>query len=205
MPLVRSNSANIVPGEAEARPPSLASPSRDERWAAARAARVPVDIPALSRALASEDDSGVREAIFTALARIATNESALAVLPYLRSDDANMRAGALDALRAMPQAVEPHLPSLLADADSDVRLLACDLGRNISAGEGQRLLCALLETEPRADVCAAAVEVLAEIADAGALPTLSRCAARFPDDPFLGFAIEVAVDRLCAGSAAPSG
>jgi HEAT repeat protein len=205
MPLIRSKSGAAGPDDVGTSAPSLVSTSPEERWAAARTAGVPADIPALARALACEGDNRVREAIFTALAKIATAESALAVLPYLRSDEANARTSALDALRAMPYAAQPHLAALLADDDPDVRLLACDLGRNIGDAEGQRLLCALLDAEPRADVCAAAVEVLTEIADLSALPALSRCASRFPRDPFLGFAIAVAVDRLRAGSAAPRG
>jgi HEAT repeat protein len=204
MPLIRSKSDPAPPGPGTSAP-SLAGSSPEERWAAARAASGAADIPSLAQALAAESESRVREAIFTALARIATTESALAILPYLRSDEANTRTGALDALRAMPHAVEPHMAALLSDDDPDVRLLACDLGRNISDTEGRRLLCAVLETEPRADVCAAAVEVLAEIGDLSALPTLSRCAIRFPGDPFLRFAIDVAADRLRAGPATPHG
>jgi HEAT repeat protein len=196
MPLIRNTSDNPAssgPDPAAA----LTSVSPDERWAAARAAAdVPASLPALAQALAQEREPRVREAIFTALARIATPESALAVLPYLRSDEASIRIGALDALRAMPEAAKPHLPQALADADADVRLLACDLIRNMHDADAPRWLCALLETELEANVCAAAVEVLTEIGDAQALPTLWRCAARFPDDPFLGFAIKVAADRL---------
>ena len=61
-------------------------------------------VAVLAAALSRESDPRVREAIFTGLARIATAESAAAVLPYLRSDDAGLRTAALDALRAMPQA-----------------------------------------------------------------------------------------------------
>ena len=87
----------------------------------------------------------MREAIFTALAQIATPESALAVLPYLRSDEASIRIGALDALRpAMPEAHRPYLPQALADADADVRLLVCDLIRNMHDADAPRWLCALL-------------------------------------------------------------
>jgi HEAT repeat protein len=175
----------------------LADASPDARWAAARAAADhPEAVPALAQALARESDARVREAIFTALARIATPESALAVLPYVRSDDAGMRTGALDALRAMPGLTEPHLPQLLADPDSDVRLLACDLARVMAGAEVPQLLCGILEADPQANVCAAAVEVLAEIGNANAVPSLARCAARFPDDPFLGFSIKAATDRL---------
>jgi hypothetical protein len=97
------------------------------------------------------------------------------------------------------------LPELLADPDSDVRLLACDLVRDAGGAEGPRWLCALIETEPQANVCAAAVEALGEIADTTAAPSLSRCAERFPDDPFLGFAIKVVAHRLRRVSSASRG
>ena len=175
----------------------LADASPDARWAAARAAADrPEAVPALADALARENDVRVREAIFTALARIATSESVLVVLPYIRSDDASLRTGSLDALRAMPSLMEPHLPQLLADPDGDVRLLACDLARTMTKAGMPELLCKLLDTDPQANVCAAAVEVLAEIGNADAVPSLKRCAARFPGDPFLGFAIEAAIERL---------
>ena len=74
----------------------------------------------LASALSRESDPRVREAIFTGLARIATAESAAAVVPYLRSDDASLRTGAIDALRAMPRLRAAHLPLLLADPDADV-------------------------------------------------------------------------------------
>lgn len=196
MPLIRKTLDN-PPSSGPDPAAALASASPDERWAAARAAAdIPTSIPALAQALAQESEPRVREAIFTALARIATLESALAVLPYLSSTDASIRIGALDALRAMPEAAKPLLPQALADADADVRLLACDLTRNMHDADTPRWLCALLETELEANVCAAAVEVLNEIGDARALPTLWRCAARFPDDPFLAFAIKAATDRL---------
>ena len=121
-------------------------------------------------------------------------------MPCLRSDDASLRTGALDALRAMPRrAVAPHLPRLLADPDADVRLLSCELVRDLPAERGQRGCCAICSTrETETNVCAAAVEVLAEIGGPEALPALARCAERFADDPFLAFAIKVATDRIGA-------
>ena len=46
------------------------------------------------------------------------------ILALLRSDDASLRNGAVEALQAMPEAVRPLLPGLLADGDADVRILA---------------------------------------------------------------------------------
>jgi HEAT repeat protein len=169
--------------------------------AARAAAEVPGGVAALGGALTRETDPRVREAIFTGLARLGTGESAAAVLPYLRSDDAQLRIGALDALRAMPEAVAPHVPGLLADADPDVRVLACELARGLEAAEAIRALCDCLACEPEANVCGAAVEVLAEIGGPEALPELAACAERFQADPFLSFSIKVAAQRI--GSQAP--
>src|ERR1700677_3135262 len=205
MPLIRDESDKAAASVPRQALPSLASASADERWAAARAARDPSAIPSLGEALAHERDARVREAIFTALARIGTPESAQVVLPYLRVDDANTRTGALDALRAMQHACRPYLPGLLTDPDPDVRLLTCDLVREIGGGDGPRWLCAMIDTQPQANVCAAAVEALGEIGDAAALPALSNCAERFPDDPFLGFAIKVVAERLLGLALAPRG
>ena len=205
MPLIRKESDKAAAGASREALRSLASASPDERWAAARAARDPVAVSSLGDALALERDTRVREAIFTALAQIATPESAQVILPYLRVDDANTRTGAMDALRAMRDACRPYLPALLADRDPDVRLLACDLVREVGGADGARWLCALIETEPEVNVCAAAVEALGEIADVSAKPSISRCGERFADDPFLGFAIKVVADRLRGVPLAPRG
>jgi HEAT repeat protein len=199
MPLVRrgSTKATAPSFDVSTLTAALSGGSTDERWAAARsAAELPEGLSLLNGALSREVDARVREAIFTSMARIRTSESAAALLPYLRSDDASLRAGALDALRAMPDATAPHIPGLLSDDDADVRLLACELVRNQPAGEVSRLLRPILATENQANVCGAAVEVLAEAGGPELLPLLAECAARFSDDPFLGFAIQVASDRI---------
>lgn len=198
MPLIRKPPDKVAARVEQDNPNAgLASASADERWSAARdAADRPDSVPILVATLSHESDPRVREAIFTALTRISTPESIAAVLPYIRSDDAGLRTGALDALRATPELAKPHLPQLLSDPDSDVRVLACELTRVVSGPEVQQLLCTLLETEREANVCAAAVEVLAETGDSQAIPSLKRCAARFPNDSFLAFAIETASDQI---------
>jgi HEAT repeat protein len=200
MPLLRRSSESIAEERQSGSVDSeLSSGSPDKRWSAARAISARADgTQALAKALANENDARVREAIFTGLARIATPESALAALPYLRSDDATLRTAALDCLRAMPRAVKPHLEALLGDHESDVRLLACEIVRSLNEIETTRLLCALLEVENSSNVCAAAIDVLSEVGNAEALPYLKRCAARFTEVPFISFAIDVASDRLRA-------
>lgn len=199
MPLIKSKSATPAGEALDERgiDAAFAQGNVDERWAAARAAAdLPSGVEILSRALATETEPRVREAIFTSLARIRTPASAATVAPYLRSDDPDVRTAALDALKAMPDATTPHLPGLLGDSDADLRLLVCELVRDQPAAAANAMLVALLNSEPEANVCAAAIEVLAEIGTPASLPALAQCAARFPEDPFLGFAIGMARDRI---------
>ena len=194
MPLVRRPSP---PTEATAAPTSLTEGTSDQRWAAVRAAAErPEGVPLLAAALPREIDPRVREAIFTGLARAATAESAGAVIPYLRSDDASLRTAAGDALRAMPGATRPYVAGLLGDPDADVRLLSCELARALPEDEANRLLGDLLIRETEKNVAAAAVEVLAEIGRPEVLPALDACAERFAGDGFLLFSIKVAAERI---------
>lgn len=197
MPLVRRPSPPVAPAAVLPDAPLVVGQGTSEqRWLAVRTAAERKEVPLLASALQGESDARVREAIFTGLARIGTAESAAAVVPYLRSDDASLRTGAIDALRAMPDAVRAHLATLLGDPDPDVRLLSCELVRGLPEGEANRMLCDLLERETEKNVCAAALEVLAEIGKAEALPTLERCADRFASDAFIAFSIKVATDRI---------
>jgi len=201
MPLVRKPAhpqGHLKPGPAEILT-GLASTSCDERWAAARAsAELPDTAGALAAALPHEADARVREAMFTSLVRIGTRDSIVLVLPLLRSNDSALRTGALDALRSSPIAAHELLCELLRDPDADVRILSCELARNLPSEEASRSLCALLEREPEINVCAAAIEVLAEVGDQAALPTLAQCAQRFAQVPFLAFAIRLATERITA-------
>lgn len=199
MPLIRKTPDHAAAPAADDLESRLTNPSADIRWAAVRdASDRSGSVPLLSQTLARETDLRVREAIFTALAEIGSPESIAELLLALHSDEADLRTGAMDALRLNPARIEEHLPQLLADDDSDVRLLACDLAREVSSATAQNLLCALVDREPHANVCAAAIEVLAEVGDTQALPSLARCAGRFRGDPFLLFAIEAASQRLNA-------
>ena len=138
----------------------------------------------------------VREAIMTALMRIGDAASVEAILPYLRSQDAGLRAAAIEALQALPEAIAPFMAPLLSDSDFDVRLLATELARNMNASEATGLLCGLIEREQHPNVCAAAIDVLTEVGTPAALPSLQKCAARFAATPFLPFAISVAIARI---------
>jgi len=199
MPLIRKDDAepSAPTGDDGDVLAALTNGTNDQRWAAARSAgAVPGGIKALGLALATEADARVREAFFTSLMRARSLEAVDAVLPHLRSDDANLRTGALDALRGMAATAAPRLPVLLNDPDADVRLLACEILRDLPSAEATPLLCRLLEKEDQVNVCAAAAEVLAETGGPEALPALAACAARFQNEPFLIFSIKAASARI---------
>jgi hypothetical protein len=202
MPLIRKP-PSAAPGtaapalDAAAVVDALAHGGDDERWAAARAAAdFPAAIPALADALAREKSPTVRQALFSALARIATPQSVEMALPFLRSDDALIRTEASDALLAMKEVAWPFVPALLKDQDASVRIQACVLVRDMPSQVAASLCCELLDSEPDPNVCAAAAETLAEIGESSALPALMRCADRFHATPFLEFSIRIAIERV---------
>jgi HEAT repeat protein len=175
----------------------LLSGNQEERWSAARAA---VDVAGASEALAAalrvEADQRVREAMFTSLARIGSTQSIQQLVGFLRADNASLRTGALDALRVAHGVVRDQLPSLINDDDSDVRVLSCEVVRGLPPAEATRMLCELLQREQEPNVCAAAIDVLAEVGDTSALTVLAQCETRFRDTPFLAFAIKIATARI---------
>ena len=205
MPLIRKEPA----APAATTTPSgklLVEGNAEERWSAARAMSGDANaVGALSGALLAEADARVREAILTSLARTDTVAAVDAVLPHLRSDDASLRTGALDSLRAMRTAVVPRLGELLQDTDPDVRVLACELVRHVPQPQASELLGHVLLNEAEVNVCAAAVETIAEIGGPADIAALTECAARFPSETFLRFSIDVTLKRISAGAAPPRG
>lgn len=184
----------------------LASPAEEKRWTAARAAAGSATFSRpLAEALQVETIPRVREALLTSLVRIGNAESVAAVLPLLRSDEATLRVAALDALRLMIRDNSDLLRDLLQDSDVDVRVLSCELARELPEEAATELLVELLLSEEDPNVCAAAVEVLAEAGGRESLPALQACASRFSGTPFLAFAIQVASDRIRAGRAHTGG
>jgi HEAT repeat protein len=202
MPLVKrdapaSSTAQRAADDTASAMASLADTDAETRWRAARAlGDRPAAVPALASALNTELVPRVREAIMTALMRIGDEASVKALLPYLRSQDASLRGGAIEALQALPQAISPFLQALLADSDSDVRLLATELARNMPPADATRILCQLLRHEPHPNVCAAAIEILAEVGTQDAVPVVRSCANRFSGNSFLTFAASAAIARI---------
>ena len=202
MPLVRrgdptSPTGRTAPEDVAAHMTALAHADSDVRWNSARALGGRAEaVPALAAALRGEEVARVREAIMTALVRVGDDASVTALVPYIRSQDAGVRSSAIEALQALPDTTRPFLVRLLHDDDTDVRILASELARNLQAPDATRVLCELLEREQHPNVCAAAIDVLAEVGTPDAVPVLRGCAERFSKTPFLPFAVSLAIARI---------
>ena len=154
--------------------------------------------PELLARLTIEDDASVREALFLALAQQGTEAAAEGLAVFLGDDRAEMRNGALETLRALPERAAALLPMLRQSDDPDVRIFGLLLAADMAEADAVAWVLDLLQDEADANVCAAAVEVLTEIGDETVLPILDVLADRFGNEPFLRFAIEMAAGRLQA-------
>ncbi len=170
--------------------------TEQRRWAARDLAAHPAAAAALGSRLAAEPDPSVREALFTSLSRHANDAAADALLPLLRSEDAELRNGAIEALASMPVIAGVRIDALLADADADVRIFAVNLLGDLRHERVPRWLLGVLEHEVSVNVVCAAIEVLAEVGSTEHLAALGAAARRFGDDPFVAFAADVAIGRI---------
>jgi HEAT repeat protein len=153
----------------------------------------------LATHLQSESAISVRSIIFTGLT---THPSAAAVeglLPFLRSEDVALRNGTIEALQRMPELVLPFMDSLLADGDSDVRIMAVNvLGMLHHPAVPERLMRVVAE-DAHINVCSAALDALVEVGGLDAIPVLEHLAKRFADVAFMQFAVAAAIQRIRGG------
>jgi HEAT repeat protein len=94
--------------------------------------------------------------------------------------------------------VAPHMQTLLADKDPDVRIFGVNVLEYLRHPNTLRWLRGVIEEDDHINVCATAVDLLAEIGDPEDIPALHRLTERFPQQPFIAFAVQLAVRRIKA-------
>ena len=166
------------------------------RWAARDLAQFSEAAEALGQRLAVEAEPSVREVLFTSLATVGGPAAVEALLPLLRSEDPTLRNGAIEGLSHLPQEAGQRIDRLLRDPDADVRIFTVNLLGYLQHQQVGAWLVQVLEREADVNVVGAALEVITEIGQTDHLGALEAARRRFADDPFIGFAIDVARARI---------
>lgn len=166
------------------------------RWAARDLVACPGAALALVERLKNEPLASVREVILTTLIRQGDAAAVSGLVDCLRSEEAAPRNEAIDAMKQLPDEVAPLMEQLLADADADVRIFAVNVLESMRHPQVEGWLIDVLLSEPHVNVCAAAIDVLSEVATARSRPALEQVTTRFGDEPYIQFAADLALGRL---------
>lgn len=143
-----------------------------------------------------EEDAGLRARIMTILARAADPKTVASLVALLRSEDAGLRNEAIETLQAMGEATAPEIEALLDDEDSDVRIFAMNVALQLKSARVPDLALRVLLTDGNVNVCAAALDILSEVGRPEMADEIRSAADRFPDAPFLAFAVRAALKRI---------
>lgn len=165
-----------------------------------RAAHAAVNCPGVSAALVAqlnkETDSAVRGALLSSLTRIADESAITGLANCLRSEDTALRNETIDAMKILNEVAAPVIRQLLKDTDPDVRIFAVNILESLKHPEVEHWLIEVISTDPHINVCATAVDLLGEVGTEQARASLEQLALRFAQEPYIQFAIRVALRRL---------
>jgi HEAT repeat protein len=114
----------------------------------------------------------------------------------LRSEDAALRNEVIEAMKQLPNEVAPIMSELLADQDPDVRIFAVNILESLCHPQVEAWLVDVIKQDPHVNVCAAALDLLGEVGTPASRPALEHLKARFPDEPYICFAAELAIKRI---------
>ena len=166
------------------------------RWAARDLSGYSEAAPLLLGRLQEEQDRSVREVILTSLTRLGTHEVIVGLAECLRSEDVALRNEAIEAMRLLPDTVAPVMGNLLKDSDPDVRIFAVNVLESLRHLHVELWLREVIQSDSHVNVCAAAVDLLGEVGTVDSLEALKNLTARFPHEPYISFAADLALKRI---------
>ncbi len=167
------------------------------RWAARDLADCPGSSAALIQQLQREEDSSVREIILTTLTHLGDEDAVAGLVDCLHSEDASLRNEAIEAMKLLPDEVAPIMGQLLKDPDPDVRIFAVNVLESLRHEQVEEWLNDVIEHDAHVNVCATAVDLLGEVGTSYSWNALKNLKARFPDEPYIHFATDLALKRIC--------
>ena len=166
------------------------------RWAARDLVNCQDVAATLVDRLKREGSLSVREVILTTLTLLGDATAVAGLVDCLRSEDAALRNEAIEAMKQLPDEVAPIMRGLLADHDPDVRIFAVNILESLRHPDVEFWLIEVIETDAHVNVCGTALDLLSEVGTASAGEPLARLMARFPDEPYIQFAAELALRRI---------
>jgi HEAT repeat protein len=150
--------------------------------------------------LEQEPSTLVRESIFTSLTQIGDSSAVAGMVELLRSEDAELRNGAIEALKLLPESVAEFIPGLLADSDPDVRILTIGVLESLRHSMVEEWLLEVIEEDQHLNVCGAALDLLAEVGTERSIGPIRGLRERFKDAPYMQFTADLALKRIEEGN-----
>lgn len=166
------------------------------RWAVRDLMQMPQSSSVLVARLNREENTSVRAAILNALAHLGDSVAIAGLVQCLRSENAALRNEAIEVLKDIPDKVVPIIDNLLNDTDSDVRIFAVNILESLRHENVEKWLINVIEKDPHLNVCAAAVDLLAEVGTEFAVTSLKHLKVRFEDEPYICFSVDLALKRI---------
>ncbi len=205
MGLIRKNSAPETPAtEKRSRTRSCDSLQQQledaspvaRRWAARDLLDCPQAVPALVARLATETDMSVREVVLTTLTRLGNEAAVNGLMACLQSQDAALRNEAIVCMQQLPQEVAPIMQQLLASPQPDLRIFAVNILESLCHPDVESWLIQVISQDEHVNVCAAALDLLAEVGTVRAQAAITQVRSRFADEPYIQFAADLAFMRV---------
>ena len=204
MPFVKKQTSEIIEQDSRKRVRDCSSLEQQlsdpnptaRRWAARDLAFCPDSSTALADRLQHESDSSVREIILTTLTQLGDEKAVASLVNYLRSEDVSLRNEAIDAMKLLPDEVAPIMGKLLKDPDPDVRIFSVNVLESLRHKQVEEWLKEVIEQDSHVNVCATAVDLLGEVGTAYSQEALENLKERFPDEPYIRFAADLALNRI---------
>ena len=174
------------------------SSATTRRWAARDLVNCPNSAVILVEQLKREPELSVREVILSTLTQLGDAAAIEGLVDCLRSEDAALRNEAVEAMKQLPDEVAPMMQGLLTDPDPDVRIFTVNILESLCHPDVEAWLIEVISTDAHINVCATAVDLLSEVGTQAALEPLALLKSRFSADPYIQFAANLALRRICA-------
>lgn len=204
MPIVKQHNPQIIDSDERRRPRDFAGlmteledldPSA-RRWAARDLAAFSEAAGALVQHFKGEADPSVRDALLATLISLGDPAAVAGLVECLRSEDVAVRNEVIEAMKQLPEEVAPIMGDLLVDSDPDVRIFAVNILESLRHPQVEAWLISVIDKDPHINVCATALDLLVEVGTSASRSALEQLKARFFDEPYICFAVDLALKRI---------